>query len=150
MKTLPFLVYFMMPANISVTDNRFVERDTGAKDYFSVPLADAYSIYTSAIASIAGTARTARGPSMSASPGKVGVVGIETIGSERVFALKFFQARNPEWNQRLFFAQYDPKATWLNELKPAFGEDKFFFEKEYREIVTKSKEGQGSSGQFFG
>ncbi len=128
---------------------RFVERDTGAKDYFSVPLASAYSIFSSAVASIAGTARTARGPSMSASPGKVGIVGIEEIAGQRVFALKFFQARNPAWVERLFFANFDPKATWLDELKPAFGEKEFFFEQEYRDISAKTSNRQGSSGQFF-
>jgi hypothetical protein len=29
---------------------------------------------------------------------------------------------------RPFFAGYDEKATWLNELKPALGIDKFFFD----------------------
>lgn len=132
-----------------MNDNRFVERDTGAKDYFSVPLASAYSIFSSAMASVAGTARTARGPSMSASPGKVGIVGIEDVGGERVFALKFFQARNPAWTERLFFAKFDPKAIWLDELRPAFGEQEFFYEKEYREISAKTSSGKGSSGQFY-
>jgi hypothetical protein len=27
-----------------------------------------------------------------------------------------------------FFAKYDPEAIWYDELKPAFGEEKFFFE----------------------
>lgn len=126
-----------------------MERDTGAKDYFSVPLASAYSIFSSAVASIAGTARTARGPSMSASPGKIGIVGIEEVAGERVFALKFFQARNPAWVERLFFAKFDPSATWLDELTPAFGEKEFFFERDYRNISAKTGNRQGSSGQFF-
>jgi hypothetical protein len=37
-----------------------------------------------------------------------------------------------------FFAQYDPKATWFNQLKPAFGEEKFFFENE-RGVVPITK-----------
>ena len=28
-----------------------------------------------------------------------------------------------------FFAKYDPKATWLDQLQPAFGETEFFYEK---------------------
>lgn len=86
---------------------------------------------------------------MSASPGKVGVVGIEEINGERVFALKFFQARNPAWTERLFFAAFDAKATWLDELVPAFGASEFFFEKEYRGIRTSTAAGQGSSGQQY-
>lgn len=86
---------------------------------------------------------------MSASPGKIGIVGIEEISGERVFALKFFQARNPAWTERLFFAKFDARATWLDELKPAFGESNFFFEQEYCDISAKTGNRQGSSGQFF-
>ncbi|HOM99235.1 MAG TPA: hypothetical protein PLM33_03175 [Acidobacteriota bacterium] len=27
-----------------------------------------------------------------------------------------------------FFAEFDPKASWLHELRPAFGRRRFFFE----------------------
>ena len=83
---------------------------------------------------------------MSASPGKVGVIGIENIGAEKVFLLQFWQARDPSWIGRVFMAKYDPKAIWLSDLKPAFGEKEFFFEPRYRELVQKTKE--GSSGQL--
>ena len=106
----------------------FVERDTGAKAYFEVPLARAYKVFTEAYNQVSGLCRTVRGPSMSASPGKVLVDGITEVGGEKVFALKFLQGRDPSWVNRLFFAEYDPKATWLDGLKPAFGEDHFFFE----------------------
>lgn len=106
----------------------FVERDTGAKAYFEVPLARAYKVFTEAYSQVSGLCRTVRGPSMSASPGKVLVDGITEVGGENVFALKFLQGRDPSWVNRLFFAQYDPKATWLDGLKPAFGEERFFFE----------------------
>jgi hypothetical protein len=29
---------------------------------------------------------------------------------------------------RPFFARFDPAATWLDDLRPAFGEQRFFFE----------------------
>ena len=106
----------------------FVERDTGAKAYFEVPLARAYKVFTEAYSQVSGLCRTVRGPSMSASPGKVLMDGITEVGGEKVFALKFLQGRDPSWVNRLFFAQYDPKATWLDGLKPAFGEERFFFE----------------------
>jgi L-lysine 2,3-aminomutase len=112
----------------------FVERDTGAKRYFEVPLAKAWTIYQTAIQHVSGLARTARGPSMSAGPGKVEIQGITEIQGEKVFVLRFIQARNPDWVQRPFFAQYDEEATWLNDLKPAFGEEKFFFEEEYQQM----------------
>jgi len=110
----------------------FVERDTGAKRYFEVPLERAWSIYRDAMQRVSGLARTARGPSMSAGPGKVEIQGVTEINGEKVFVLRFIQARNPDWVQRPFFARFDPEATWLDQLRPAFGEPEFFFEPEYR------------------
>ena len=110
----------------------FVERDTGARAWFEVPLARAWEIYREAIQQVSGLGRTARGPSMSAGPGKVEIQGVTEIQGERVFVLRFVQARNPDWVQRPFFARYDEQATWLDQLQPAFGEELFFFEKEYR------------------
>ncbi len=106
----------------------FVERDTGAKHYFEVPLARAWEIYREAIKQVSGLSRTVRGPSMSATPGKVEIQGITEVAGEKVFVCRFIQGRNPDWVQRPFFARYDETATWLPDLKPAFGEEKFFFE----------------------
>ena len=112
----------------------FVERDTGARRYFEVPLAKAFTIYREAMAQVSGIARTARGPSMSTGPGKVEIQGICTIDKETVFALRFIQARNPDWVQRPFFATFDAEATWLDDLRPAWGEQEFFFAREYRRM----------------
>lgn len=112
----------------------FVERDTGARNYFEVPLVRAWEIYQQAIQQVSGLARTARGPSMSASPGKVEIQGVTEIAGEKVFVLRFIQGRNPDWVQRPFFAKYDDKATWLDELVPAFGEEKWFWQDEYEAI----------------
>lgn len=111
----------------------FVERDTGARCYFEVPLHRAQTIYRDALRSVSGLARTARGPSMSAGPGKVEIQGTAEIGGEKVFVLRFIQARQSSWVQRPFFAAYDEEATWLNHLRPAFGRDRFFFEDAYRD-----------------
>jgi KamA family protein len=108
----------------------FVERDTGPSDYFALPLARAHDIFQAAYSRVSGLARTVRGPSMSAFPGKVVVDGVATIHGEQVFALQFLQARTPEWVRKPFFARYDPSATWLDQLKPAFGERQFFFERD--------------------
>ena len=109
----------------------FVERDTGARRYFQIPLLRAYEIYRDAIRQVSGLARTARGPSMSAAPGKVEVQGIAEVAGEKVFVLRFLQARNNEWTHRPFFARFDPEATWLDQLRPAFGEERFFFQDEH-------------------
>ncbi|WP_082806207.1 KamA family radical SAM protein [Marichromatium gracile] len=109
----------------------FVQRDTGAQHYFEVPLVRAWEIYREAIQGVSGLARTARGPSMSAGPGKIEIQGVTEVAGERVFVLRFLQGRNPDWVNRPFFARFDPKATWLDDLVPAFGEDRFFFTDEY-------------------
>ncbi len=74
---------------------------------------------------------------MSTGPGKVEVQGITEIHGEKVFVLRFMQGRNKDWVQRPFFAKYNPSATWLTDLEPAFGESKFFFEDEYLKILTE-------------
>lgn len=106
----------------------FIARDTGAHDYFSVPLVKSWRIFRDAYSRVSGVARTVRGPSMSAHPGKIQVLGVTEVAGERVLALQMLQGRNPEWVMRPFFARYDPEANWIDELSPAFEEDKFFFE----------------------
>jgi KamA family protein len=113
----------------------FMERDTGAKHYFEVPIIRAWEIYQTAIQKVSGLARTARGPVMSALPGKVAVDGVTEIYGEKVFVLSFLQGRDPNWCKRPFFARYDEKATWLTDLVPAMGEKEFFYEKKLKEIL---------------
>ena len=110
----------------------FVERDTGPRAFFEVPLAEAFDVFRDAYARVSGIARTVRGPVMSAAPGKVQVDGVAEIGGRRVFQLSFLQGRNPDWVRRPFFAEYDARAVWLDGLKPAFGQRRFFYEKEAR------------------
>jgi len=105
----------------------FVERNTGQKHYFEVPLARAWSIFQEAYQGISGLGRTVRGPVMSAFPGKVLVNGTAEIHGEKVFCLQLLQARNPELVGRPFFAKFDETATWLTDLTPAFGESQFPF-----------------------
>ncbi|MCH2048559.1 MAG: lysine 2,3-aminomutase [Trichodesmium sp. ALOHA_ZT_67] len=117
----------------------FVERQTGAKRYFEIPLVRVLEIYREAVKQVSGLARTIRGPLMSALPGKVAIDGVAEIAGEKVFVLSFLQGRDPDWCKRPFFASFNPDATWLNNLKPAFGEDKFFYENQLEEILTRQK-----------
>ena len=117
----------------------FVERQTGAKAYFEIPLVRVFDIYREAIQQVSGLARTARGPLMSALPGKVVIDGVAEVAGEKVFVLSFLQGREPDWCKRSFFASFNPDATWLNNLKPAFGEDKFFYESQLEEILTRQQ-----------
>ncbi|MGC2781843.1 MAG: lysine 2,3-aminomutase [Bradyrhizobium sp.] len=129
----------------------FVERDTGARKYFEVPLVRAFEIHRQAHMSVSGLSRTAQGPSMSAFPGKVRILGTITLRSimdgsvldalhaaagragaidpdEAVLLCDFIQARDPALDRTLFFAAFDPEAAWLDQLRPAFGRDRFPFE----------------------
>ena len=115
----------------------FVVRDTGAQHYFGVPLVKAEKIFRSAFRKVSGLARTVRGPSMSATPGKVHVLGVSEINGQKVMALQLLQGRESAWVGVPFFAKYDESAIWLDDLEPAFGE-KFFFEDELKTKYTKT------------
>lgn len=106
----------------------FIARDTGAKGYFELPLEKCWNIFRRAYRQVSGLCRTVRGPSMSDHAGKIQVLGVAEVRNEKVFVLRFIQGRNPKWVDVPFFAKYDPKATWFNQLEPAFGDEKFFFE----------------------
>ena len=116
----------------------FVVRDTGAQHYFGVSLVKAYEIFRNAYKQVSGLGRTVRGPSMSATPGKVRVDGVTTINGKKVMILRFLQGRNPDWVGKPFFAEYDENAIWLDDLKPAF-EKKFFFEDELKTIQDSKR-----------
>jgi len=107
----------------------FVERDTGPQGYFAVPLALGAEIFRDAYASVSGLCRTVRGPSMSATPGKVCIDGVAEIAGQRVFVMHMIQARDPSLVGRPFFAHFDPDAVWLSDLRPAFS-DRFPFDSE--------------------
>ncbi|MBA3860146.1 MAG: lysine 2,3-aminomutase [Cyanobacteria bacterium PR.3.49] len=116
----------------------FVERDTGARRYFEIPLEQCLAIFNAAYKTVSGLGRTVRGPSMSCTPGKVMIDAISEVAGEKVFVLKFIQARDPAWVNQVFFAKYDPHATWLNHLEPALGKSKFFFEEQMASMLKAS------------
>ncbi|KAA0977249.1 MULTISPECIES: KamA family radical SAM protein [unclassified Pseudomonas] len=97
----------------------FIERDTGPRSYFEVPLVRAYEIFTEAYRNVSGLCRTVRGPVMSATPGKVAFDGLMEINGEQYMALRFLQCRDPSYVNRPFLAQYDADACWVDDLKPA-------------------------------
>ncbi len=105
----------------------FVERDTGARGYFETPLHECHRIYREAFQQVSGIARTVRGPSMSAFPGKVHVLGVQEVGGEKAFVLEYLQCRRGELVRQPFFAKFDPNATWFDELEPLTAADAEFF-----------------------
>jgi KamA family protein len=116
----------------------FIPRDTGAQHYFSVPLVEAWEIFRNAYQQVSGVCRTVRGPSMSCTPGKVQILGVSEVMDEmvtkKILTLRFLQGRNPDWVAKPFFAEFDDEAIWIDELKPALGKNKFFFEDELEQM----------------
>ena len=73
---------------------------------------------------------------MSSFHGKVRIIGTTIIREEKVFVLELIQARDSSHTGRPFFARFDSQASWFDDLRPAFGEDRFFFETE--RVATNS------------
>ncbi len=121
----------------------FIVRDTGAQHYFGVPLVRSQKIFREAYQMVSGLARTVRGPSMSATPGKIQALGTTKVGRVRAIVMRFLQGRNPQWVQRPFLAKYDGGAIWIDGLKPFEGE-KFFFEKELEQLLRKDDSSAGN------
>jgi hypothetical protein len=118
----------------------FVARDTGAKHYFEIPLAQCQLIFREAYQKVSGICRTVRGPSMSDHAGKIQILGVSEAAGEKLFVLRFIQGRNPDWVAKPFFAKYSPTATWFDQLEPAFGEKEFFFEHELGDYLRDALE----------
>ena len=106
----------------------FVERDTGANRYFSLPLERAVKVYQEAVQRVSGLARTARGPVMSAAQGKVVIDDITVMHGQKVIVCRFLQARDPSWCGRTFLATGPADATWFSELRPLPGSPSFWSE----------------------
>ena len=71
-------------------------------------------------------------------PGR-SIDGIAQVRGQKVFVLKFIQSRDPKWTNEPFFAKFDPDATWLDDLRPAFGEREFFFDEALKEIQRSNR-----------
>jgi KamA family protein len=99
----------------------FVERDTGAHSLYSVPLATALGVYTDAIRSVSGLARSARGPVLSAPDGKILLDGSVEIGGQKLFSCRFIQARDNARVGAISLYHWDDGSTWIDQLRP-YGE----------------------------
>lgn len=104
----------------------FIERDTGANNYFSLPLVKALEIYQRAIRNVSGLARTVRGPVMSTQLGKVELLGV-TEYEQRYFTLRYLQHRRSELSYLPFRAKFKDTASWFSDLGPATSDDEKYF-----------------------
>jgi L-lysine 2,3-aminomutase len=112
----------------------FVTRDTGPKNFFTVPLITAYEIYMEAIRGLTGTeVKTAPiGPIMSTSLGKMQIIGKTKIHGDDVLVLKVLRGGHflsrekdlmgldeelPSWDGETILMQYDQETDWFDPSK---------------------------------
>jgi hypothetical protein len=117
----------------------YCARATGEHHFFSVPLADIDRIFQLIFRSVSSFSRPSRYITMTTSAGKISILGVAEVGGRKAFALKFNEARNMEWMDRVFLARYDETTDRIDFLKP-FDTPEFFFEEELREIEQKLME----------
>lgn len=73
---------------------------------------------------------------MTSSAGKISMLGTLELHGEKLFALKFNEARNMEWMDKVYLARYDDTENTIANLKP-YGSDRHFFEAELEQIESK-------------
>ncbi len=114
----------------------YCARPTGEHHYFTAPLAVIVKIFSKIYRELASINRPSRFITMTSSAGKISLLGTTEINGEKVFVLKFNEARNMEWMDKTYFAKYDENEHTIENLKP-FGTDKHFYEDELIEIESK-------------
>lgn len=107
----------------------FIAHDAGMQNYFTVTLDVALHIFQKACQQLSSVCLTVRGPSMYCQQGKVQVLGVSKINGEKVFVMRMLHGRDSNWDARPFLAKYNEEALCMEDLKPAFGEEHFFFER---------------------
>jgi L-lysine 2,3-aminomutase len=111
----------------------YCARATGEHHYFTAPLADIEKISNRIFRSLSSINRPSRYITMTTSAGKVSILGPTEVNGQKALALKFNEARNMEWMDRIFLAKYDEKESRVDALVP-FDTSKFFFEDELKVI----------------
>jgi lysine 2,3-aminomutase len=117
----------------------YCARNTGEYHYFTAPLADIDMVAGLVYRSLASFHRPSRYITMTTSAGKVSLLGTVDVNGKKAFALKFNEARNMAWMDKVFLARFDPKETRIDKLRP-FDSEKFFFEDELEQIENQLSE----------
>ena len=111
----------------------YMARPTGEHHYFTVPVAEINKVFNKIYRALPSVSRPSRYITMTSSAGKISLLGEVEVNGKKAFALKFNEARNMEWLDKTFIAEYDGEQNTLGNLKP-FGTDKHFFEDELKSI----------------
>lgn len=99
----------------------FIERETGPYEYFGLPISRVYDIYHNAVRNSASFAKTVTAPVMSASKGKVHVMGTvdNPADGKKYFMLQYVRHRDASKTFKPFLAHYNEQATWFDQLEIA-------------------------------
>ncbi len=116
----------------------YCARPTGEHDYFTAPLADMDRIFSKVYRSLPSLGRPSRYISMTSSAGKTSLMGVVEVNGRKAFALKFNEARNMKWLDKVYLAEYDEKENTIEKLKPFDGGEYFY--KEGLEQIEKELE----------
>lgn len=111
----------------------YYARPTGEHHYFTAPLAEINNVFSKIYRSLPSIGRPSRYISMTSSAGKTSMLGTVDVNGKKAFALKFNEARNMEWMDKVYLAEYDEEQNTIEKLKP-FGGGKNFFEDELAAI----------------
>ena len=111
----------------------YCARPTGEHHCFTAPLTIINQIFSKVYRSLPSINRPSRYITMTASAGKISMLGEVMVNGEKAFALKFNEARNMKWMDKVFLAKYDAYENTIEKLKPFEGE-KHFYEEELSKI----------------
>jgi L-lysine 2,3-aminomutase len=111
----------------------YCARPTGEHDYFTAPLADMNKIFSKVYRSLPSVGRPSRYITMTSSAGKTSLMGVVEVNGRKAFALKFNEARDMKWLDRVYLAEYDEKENTIEKLKP-FDGGEYFYKEELAQI----------------
>jgi L-lysine 2,3-aminomutase len=117
----------------------YCARPTGEHHYFSAPLVEVMEVFDKIYRSLASINRPSRHLSMTTSAGKISLMGLVEVNGETAIAMKFSEARNMEWLDKVFLAKYDERENNVGRLTP-FDTTDFFFAAELKQIEEELAE----------
>ena len=117
----------------------YCARPTGEHDYFTAPLADMDKIFSKIYRNLPSLGRPSRYITMTSSAGKTSLMGTVEVNGRKAFALKFNEARNMKWMDRVFLAEYCEEENTIEKLKP-FDGGEYFYKDDLARIELDLKE----------
>jgi len=125
----------------------YCARPTGEHDYFTAPLADMNKIFSKVYRSLPSEGRPSRYITMTSSAGKTSLMGTVHVNGKKAFALKFNEARNMEWMDEVYLAEYDEVENTIEKLKP-FGGGDYFYKNNLASIEKELEEKYDTSIEY--